>query len=249
MLYESIVIGIYGIQGVGKSYLLKQIAHERIEWNIIDGSQLIRDVLSVQGLTMNQFEKMSSSEKSAVRKEAIECVKKRPGVTLIAGHCTFPRDGVSDSDEPAQFIDVFTEADGSVYDLIVYLEKPVEEISHQIKNDQTRDRTMYSIDNLQRWADYENSVIEAKCLEYNIDHFVFRSDKSNDHHILISMILDKMILPSIKSLKERSEQALISSIKRDVPSADVYLLIDGDGTLCAQDTGETTFQPLCISKA
>ena len=240
MLSESIVIGIYGIQGVGKSYLLKQIAQERIEWNIIDGSQLIRNVLEVKGLTMDHFEKMTSTEKSAVRKEAIECVKDIPGVTLIAGHCSFPTNGTSNGDEPIQFNDVFTEADGSVYDFIIYLEKPVVEISHQINNDHTRVRTMYSTDNLQRWLDHEKSVIEAKCLEYNIDHCVFHPNESHCYHELVSIIVEKMILPASKRAKEMSEEELISAIKRDVPAADVYLLIDGDGTLCAQDTGETT---------
>jgi hypothetical protein len=51
--------------------------------------------------------------------------------------------------------------------------------------------------------------------------------------------------------REQSEaRDSIASIKQDIPDADVYLLIDGDGTLCAQETGEAmhsafTFYHVC----
>jgi adenylate kinase len=239
MLSESIVVGLYGIQGVGKSYLLKQIAKERIEWLIVDGSQLIRDVLHAKNLTMEHFEKhMSPAEKANVRKEAIKSVKKKPGVVLIAGHCSFPCSEELGGDESIQFNDVFTEADGSVYDLIVYLEKPVSEVRDQVQNDKERVRSFYSSDILQKWVDHEKSVLEVKCMEHDIRFRVFCPDASKDHHSLISMIVDMLVVPACAKAKEISEQELIASIKQDIPDADVYLLIDGDGTLCAQDTGE-----------
>ena len=125
-LSESIVVGIYGIQGVGKSYVLKQCAKKRIEWNFVDGSQLIKEALHDKGKTLQDFQHlMTASEKADVRKAAIERAKRKPGLTLISGHCSFPSSNEVGSDGSIQFIDVFTEADGSVYDLIIYLEKHI----------------------------------------------------------------------------------------------------------------------------
>ena len=105
---NGIVIGIYGISGVGKSYLLNQISTERIEWRVVDGSQLIREVLKERNQTMEDFERMTLADKGSVRKSAIETAKKKPGVTLVAGHCSFARNDCSGSDgESVTFNDVF----------------------------------------------------------------------------------------------------------------------------------------------
>lgn len=239
-LSDGIVIGIYGIQGVGKSYILKQIVAERIEWRVADGSQLIREVLDEKNQTMEYFEKqMTRVEKDNVRKAAIESAKQKPGITLIAGHCSFPSHVQSDNDASIKFNDVFTQADGAAYDVIFYLEKPLEEVVDQVQKDKERTRPLfdYSIDALRKWVEHEKAVLKAKCSEYGIALHIFRLDESNDYQHLISLIVDKVVVPASNRARVNSEQALISSIKA-VPDADVYLLIDGDGTLCPQDTGE-----------
>lgn len=223
---------------MGKSYLLNQIAKERIEWRIVDGSTLIRNVLEERGQNMEDFDKMDSSEKATVRKFAIERTKQTAGVTLIAGHCSFPCNEL-DNDGVAKFNDVFTEADGSIYDLIVYLEKPISKIMEQVDNDKQRARKIYQKHILQQWVDYEKSALEDKCSTYGIDYCVFSSVESNDHSKLISLIVERVVVPASKRAQVRSERELVEVIKKDIPAADVYLLIDGDGTLCSQDSGKT----------
>ena len=81
----------------------------------------------------------------------------------------------------------------------------------------------------------------AKCWEHGIIFQVLHLDGSNDYCDLISLIVYQIILPASRQVKMKSEQALVSSIKTSIPAADVYLLIDGDHTLCPQDTGTLFF--------
>ena len=239
---NGIVIGIYGISGVGKSYLLNQISTERIEWRVVDGSQLIREVLKERNQTMEDFERMTLADKGSVRKSAIETAKKKPGVTLVAGHCSFARNDCSGSDgESVTFNDVFTQSDGDVYDAIFYLEKPSLTVLEQVKSDKERKRPIFSVNDLDAWVHHEKEMLGNKCLEHGIIFQVLHLDGSNDYCDLISLIVYKIILPASRQVKMKSEQALVSSIKTSIPAADVYLLIDGDHTLCPQDTGTLFF--------
>jgi adenylate kinase len=232
------LVGLYGIQGVGKSYILKKFANERIEWHVCDGSDLIREVLKDQDQTMEYFNhNMTSIERADVRKAAIESAKKKPGVTLVAGHGSF---ATKEDDASLTFNNVFTSADGAAYDHIIYLEKPAGVVFDQVEKDMERSRTTLSTEQLQLWMDYEKELLEVKCLEHGIAFRVFCLDGSNDHLNLIDIITEKVVMPACEGARLKSEQALIMSIK-EVPAADVYLLIDGDRTLVPQDTGTLFF--------
>lgn len=232
---SGVVVGIYGVQGVGKSHVLKQIAGERIEWRVVDGSQLIREVLEAQDLTMEHFERvMSPSEKDIVRRAAIESAKEKPGVTLVAGHCSFV--STVGSDGTIAYNDVFTPADGAVYDMIVYLEKSSETVYDQVRMDSTRTRPVFSVEVIRAWASHEKALLESKCAEHGIafEAYDLSDDETHDFRGLIRLVVEKAAVPACRSARLKSEHALVSSIKADVPAADVYLLIDGDGTLCPQ---------------
>mmetsp|Transcript_20635 Transcript_20635/g.44819 ORF Transcript_20635/g.44819 Transcript_20635/m.44819 type:complete len:690 (-) Transcript_20635:179-2248(-) len=245
---DGIIVGIYGIQGVGKSYILKQIAAERIEWRVVDGSRLIREVMDGMNQTMEHFEKhMTPTDKAAVRKAAIENAKKKPGITLIAGHCSFPA-GVG-SDGSTKFNDVFTPADGAAYDVIFYLERPVDKVFDQVQKDKERTRPQFSVDVLKMWVEHEKAALEAKCSEHNIAFRVFRLGEPNDYLDLTSIIVEKAVVPASHKARVKSERALVSSVEEDIPAADVYLLIDGDHTLCPQDTGTLFFDEVATLEA
>ena len=239
--HEGILVGIYGIQGVGKSFILKQIVADRIEWCCYDGSQLIEEVVSEEGYTMEHFEKhMSSSAKAGVRKAAIESAKTKTGITIVAGHCSFASKAGDDCGSIV-FTDVFTPADGVAYDMIIYIEKSADEVFKQVISDKERTRHNFSKEQLQLWADHEKETLETKCLEHDI---IFRvSDGTNGYQDLISLIIEKVVEPATRKAKIKSEQAL-ASVVATIPAADVYLLIDGDHTLCPQDTGTLFFDQL-----
>lgn len=229
---ESIVIGVYGISGVGKSHALAKIATDRIEWRCADGSQIIEERLKEHGKTMDYFQNtMTPSQKAAVREEVIHSVRKSPGVTVIAGHCSFP------TGSSPEFKDIFTSADGMSYDAIFYLEKPPSVIFNQRKRDSYRTRQDLPIDFLQRWIDHEKVVLEDKCAKFDILFEVVPCNNTDDCQDLIRRILQSVVAPAASAAKFKSEEALRAAIQADIPKADVYLLIDGDRTLCAQDTG------------
>ena len=233
------LVGLYGIQGVGKSYILNQIANECIEWRVCDGSDLIREVLRDRDQIMEHFDQdMTPIERADVRKAAIERAKKKPSITLVAGHGSFA--SKEDDDASLTFNDVFTPADGAAYDHIIYLEKSAGVVFEQVQKDNERSRTILSTEHLQLWMDHEKELLEAYCLEHGIAFQVFCLDGCDDHLNLINIITEKVVMPACEGARLKSEQALIMSMK-EVPAADVYLLIDGDRTLVPQDTGTLFF--------
>ena len=161
---ESIVIGVYGISGVGKSHALAKIAEDRIEWRCADGSQIIEEALKERGKTMEYFQNgMTPAEKSDVRQDAIQNVRKNGGVAVIAGHCSFPITQEHDSvGSSVEFKDVFTPADGASYDAIFYLDRSPQLIFNQRKDDSKRSRQDLPVDVLQRWINHEKATLEAK---------------------------------------------------------------------------------------
>ena len=143
-------MGLYGIQGVGKSHVLRALETERFEWRYVDGSALIRGLLKRCSQTMGHFKQhMTPSDKAEVRRAVIESAKTQSGVTLLAGHCSFPhREGGQDQESLA-FSDVFTPADGATYDHIVYVEKTPEKVFDQVQHDPERTRPRLSMEVLQ----------------------------------------------------------------------------------------------------
>lgn len=241
MLSDSIVVGIYGIQGVGKSHVLKQIDTERFEWRVLDGSQLIREYLDSNGRSMEDFHNMIPSEKGAVRQAAILSAKTKPGISLIAGHCSFPNQIEAGSNESITFNDVFTSADGEVYDHIICIEKSPDKVFEQIQGDSERKRPQLSIDELSMWMEHEKALLKAKCLEHGISLDIVYMTNEKDHQEILNLVLKKVEAHASLTASQKSEQALVASIHA-IPDADVYLLIDGDGTLCPQDTGTLFFE-------
>ena len=146
-LSDALVVGLYGVSGVGKSRAMADMSKERIEWRCLEGSQKIRDVLSAQGLNMDDFQhNMTEDEKTAIRKKAAESIRKEPGVSIVAGHCSFPvefKRGQNSSS--VVFDDVFTQSDGHTYDAIFYLDKPAELIALQRQKDGARKRLDLSL--------------------------------------------------------------------------------------------------------
>ena len=232
---SGVVVGVYGVQGVGKSHVLTQIGADRIEWRIADGSQLIKEVLDARGQTMEQFNDIPPEDKAAVRRSAIEMAKSKPGVSLIAGHGSFP------AKSGGGFDDVFTPADGEAYDMIIYIHKDPEKVVDQVKNDVQRVRTEHSLDTVQSWMDHEKKLLEVKCAEYGIVFDTLCLDGQNGYRDLVRLILDGVVHAYVEASRAASERALIAAAS-SIPEADVYLLIDGDGTICPQDTGMLFYQ-------
>ena len=160
-LFQSKVIGIYGVSGCGKSYELDRIQNIRPEWRCLDGSSILRETVEEHGYSWSDFQKMNETEKGEFRQDATRKIRAYQGVTLIAGHACFPRG--------AEFVNVFTEADGTAYDNILLMaDKSPSKIAENRRNDGNRERPDLSEEAIAQWVDHERDVLEEKCEEFGI---------------------------------------------------------------------------------
>ncbi|KAL7581094.1 hypothetical protein ACA910_005897 [Epithemia clementina (nom. ined.)] len=255
MKFDPVVVGIYGISGSGKSRALSMIGQARPEWRCFEGRELIEEVLRDQlGQTLDDFRGKTEADKQSIREEAILSVKQKyKGISVVAGHASFPvnvgnRDKApgyvaqaEDQDPQLQFEDVVTKADESTFDFIMYLDKPAEKIWAQHNKDRedgTRSRELFSVQEIDRWIEHEKSLLARICAENSISFVLVSDDDGNQ--------LERYIAENIVSIKEsevmqESESDLRGAILT-LPEADVFLLIDGDRTLCPMDTGTIFFQ-------
>ena len=160
-------------------------------------------------------------------------------MTIVAGHCSFPvvaRSGEeTNATEAITFKDVFTASDGDLFDIILYLDKDPKEVYMHRKNDNEtskRERAHLSVEAIKQWIEHEKKVLEEECTKYNIDLFLV-SDKDMIEQYISTHVLDPLVL----KLQAESHLALKAEIEK-IPESDVFLLIDGDRTLCPVDTGK-----------
>ena len=232
-----IVIGIYGVSGSGKSRVLSEVQKIHPEWRCMDGSEVIDSVMLKKGKLPHDFSSMDESAKKVVRTLAIESIKRYQGVTIVAGHCSFPF--LKDENCPTKDIDidkyndVFTRGDGITYDAIFYLDKPHKVIYQQRKDDNDsakRERPKLSEQSIKDWSNHEKMYLKSQCTKYDIQ-FALCHDRND-----ITNRIEQIVLPTISQVKKTSNEALRAAIKF-IPKAEVFLLIDGDRTLCPEDSG------------
>jgi adenylate kinase len=237
VLFDSKVVGIYGVSGCGKSYALAMVQQSRPEWRCIDGSQLMREIVQEQGYHWHEFDSMPRSQQEWLRCLAAKKLQSYQGVTLVAGHGSFPT-----ADD--EFEDVFSSEDGATYDAIFYLEhKQPDEIAEQRRQDNTRPRPFLSEEAIGRWMQHEKELTRRNCANYNI---CFVSITELDE---IVPKVQELISLTMRMASSISHGVLHRVVKETIPKADVFLLFDGDRTLCPQDTGELFVKYVGIADA
>ena len=238
------MVGLYGCSGVGKSRLLRELADARPEWSTIEGTDAIIQARTMKdrGGGLAAFKNLPTSEKDAIRCEAIKEIGSDTGVTLVTGHYAFPI-----ASEPMSFEAVFTSADAQVFALIIYLDHlPASAITAHRRNDTARMRPEMSETELSKWIEFEMAGLKSACLESGIA-FLLASDligpEANSLAETIAASIAGWLEPSLAALSEASAHALQLAIAA-LPSAHHYLLIDGDRTLCAEDTTPRFFDQI-----
>mmetsp|Transcript_3489 Transcript_3489/g.9645 ORF Transcript_3489/g.9645 Transcript_3489/m.9645 type:complete len:129 (-) Transcript_3489:1793-2179(-) len=98
---QTLVVGLYGISGSGKSHALDVLAKSRPEWLCLEGSKVIETVLKLEGSEnpMTTFSNMNAAEKGAIREKAVDYVSpQRPCacppcvLVLSVSYTSFPTD-------------------------------------------------------------------------------------------------------------------------------------------------------------
>jgi uracil phosphoribosyltransferase/adenylate kinase/phosphoserine phosphatase len=242
---KATVIGLYGIPGSGKTFLLNQLKRELEQESFIfyEGSQEIATL--VPG-GLEAFQKLEESEKDKWRKLAIDKIGKesaaRGQTAIVTGHFMF----WSEDEEVGR--SVCTQNDLETFTHLIYLDIDVSIISQRRLNDQERQRPLASIAHLHRWQEAEKSRLRDLCGGHNI-LFTLLSLHSKTPDKVVALVKDFGLHNEGYNLSQ-TESALDKAVMvgQRRSQLETVLVLDADRTLAAEDTGALFWEQISISQ-
>lgn len=229
--HSSPIIGLYGISGSGKSFLMKQLM-EKLgpdSFEYYEGSNMIH---SVTPGGLDTFYGLSEDEKVELRGYAIDKIKSecaRSGKTgIVAGHFMLWPEAEETGTR------VYTERDLATYSHILYVNTTPELMFHYRQKDAQKRRLPWSVQHLHRWQQTEIKELRELCREHNI---LFSTIFPNLVGQLSEFILDFQRHSEDYNLSS-AEEHLDKALSAEYDTLETVLLIDADRTLTASDTGE-----------
>jgi len=246
--FKPIVVGIYGISGCGKTFLFDQLKLELGEnsgYEFYEGSQMIASLVP-GGLAA--FQKLDEEHKSHWREVAIDTIGKNclaSGKTaVVAGHFMFWKEG----DQVGQR--VYTHNDLNTFTNILYLDIPAEIVAQRRQNDTLRSRSTASVEHLRNWQNVEKIELRDLCRQHSILFSLISSPTLMLPNKIARLLHDFRYHTEEDNLR-RAESRLDDIVVRYncQPTPDVALVMDGDRTLAAPDTGMLFWKTLSNSKS
>lgn len=230
---KAVVVGLYGVPGSGKTFLLNWLKKELEQDNFAfyDGSGTIADVVP-GGLTA--FQNLGEKEKEHWRGVAIDKIGKECAESgkmgVVAGHLMF-------WDEAEVAYTVCTQHDLATYTHILYLDVPPGVVAKRRQNDTTRSRTTISVAHIEKWQMAEKTELQRVCREYGI---LFSSLSFHD-----SPLAFPNLLTLLHDFQHHNEEYNLSRANNRLDEvlagqsqAEMVLVMDADRTLAAVDTGK-----------
>jgi uracil phosphoribosyltransferase/phosphoserine phosphatase/adenylate kinase len=229
---KAIVVGLYGIPGSGKTFLLEQVKAELGEehFKFYDGSKMI-DNLVPGGL--EAFQKLEEQEKVHWRQLAINMIGKECADTgrvgVVAGHFMFwPQ-------EKEAGMPVYTRNDLNTYTHILYLNVPAELVVQRCLNETERNRPTATIDHLRKWQQIEKTQLRHLCYHHGILFSLLSPHPTL--HKKVSMLLRDFQYHTENFNLSRAENRLDEVIAAGQGQLETVLVMDADRTLAATDSG------------
>ncbi|KAI1345648.1 uracil phosphoribosyltransferase-domain-containing protein [Xylaria sp. FL0043] len=227
-----VVVGIYGIPGSGKTFLLHQLEQElgREHFEFYEGSRMIASLVP-DGL--DGFHKMTKQDKVTWRRRAIKTIQQEcldsGKVGVVTGHFMFWVEG----EETGEF--VYTLWDLDVYTYILYLDVDAELIAQRRRDDTQRIRPPTSINHLRKWQDTEKAELRRLCRDHGI-LFGLLSVQRTLVHKASAFLRDFRLHTEAYNLlcAERKLDEILGADK----TLQTMLVFDADRTLAPEDTGE-----------
>lgn len=227
-----VVIGLYGVPGSGKTFLLNQLKEElgQKHFAFYEGSEVIATV--VPG-GLDAFQKLEEQEKVHWRQLAIDTIRKKSAnsgqVAVVAGHFMFwPEE--EEAGRP-----VHTQNDLRTFTHILYLDVPAEVVAQRRLNDTERSRPSVSVTHLRKWQQAEKTQLRHLCPHHSILFSLV-----SPHPMLlnrVSTILRDFRYHTEEYNLSQAESRLDEVLVAGRGQLKTVLVMDADRTLATEDTG------------
>lgn len=229
---KPVVIGLYGLPGSGKSYLLTELKKElsHSDFDFYEGSEVISSL--VPG-GLDAFQKLDESEKRGWRERAIDQIAKngvqRQKIAIVTGHFMFWSRGDYNS--------VYTGNDMNTYTHIIYLDIPAQTLLDRRQCDAERQRQYVTTMELRSWQQTEIKELTSLCQEHGI--LFSRLTKRSDNHLftaskLIQYSRRVATVPNSVRVDRKVSEAISAEDKLET-----VFVVDADKTLSTEDTSDT----------
>ncbi|KAF2183747.1 hypothetical protein K469DRAFT_582257 [Zopfia rhizophila CBS 207.26] len=229
---KAVVVGLYGVPGSGKTFLLNQLKPElgQEHFTFYEGSEMIAAV--VPG-GLDAFQKLEEHEKMPWRQLAIDTIGKECAdsgrVAVVTGHFMF----WSEEEEAGR--PVYTQNDLNTFTHILYLDAPAEVVAQRRLDDTERSRPSTSVAHIYKWQRAEEVQLRRLCSHHGI---LF--SRVFPHPTLLSKV--STLLRDFRHHTEKynlshAESRLDEALVTSEGQLETVLVMDADKTLAAEDTG------------
>ncbi|KAL9026977.1 MAG: hypothetical protein Q9196_004437 [Gyalolechia fulgens] len=235
---KPVIVGIYGLPGSGKSFRMNQLKQlfGKEHFAFYEGSEMIAAI--VPG-GLEGFKRMEQQEQTGWRQRAIDEISMECEVSgnlaIVTGHFMFWDEG-QEAGQP-----VCTQNDLDTFTHILYLDVPAEIIKDRIFCDNTsvaKIRQMNpSVNHLHKWQQAEQTQLRDLCRKHGILFTILHPEET----LLgkVSILLRDIQLHTEAVNLARAEKTLDQVVIAHGPHRlETMLVIDGDKTLAAADTGK-----------
>ena len=235
------VIGLYGLPGCGKSFLLnelkKHLSHS--EYAFFEGSDVISSI--VPG-GLSTFQELEEEQKQlwrgfAIDKIVSEC-QDSAKTAIVAGHFMFWSQG--------ELATVWTPKDKTAYTHIMYLDVPEGIIAKQRLDDVHRHRAEIPLAELARWQQAEIDQLSHLCQRHGI-LFSRLPERSRSHIATVLKLIQFSSLVITEANATRVD-AKVNNFLADHAELETVVVVDADKTLSSEDTGVVFWQSLDLRR-
>ena len=232
---KPLIIGLYGISGSGKTYLLKSLRQTSLNQHLDfeDGSDLIDACFDLA-----VFKNLGAEEQNEKRADLmLKLVQDQSDLVkgiVIGGHLLLWDDGAK---EPHS---VGIEADWGAYTHIVYLQVDPEVVQKRRTNNKAKDRGLVSVEHLQQWQARERALLRDICYKRGIQFITITERASTPKEQVLCQLMT-LLTNFLHSSEQASfaavDSALESLVSQKADTLQMILVLDADKMLAAQDTG------------
>lgn len=240
---KAVVIGLYGLPGSGKTFLLEQLKQElgQEDFAFYEGSKMIASL--VPG-GLDAFQKLEEREKMHWRQLAIDTIGKKCAdseqVAIVAGHFMFwPEEEEAGSP-------VYTQNDLETFTHILYLDVPAEVILRRRLDDKERIRPSASVTHLCKWQQVEKTQLRRLCYHHGILFSLVSPHPTSLNRVLA--LLRDFWHHNEKYNLSHAESKLDEAFVAIQGRLETVLVMDADRTLAAEDTGALFWKRVSSSR-